>query len=246
MKRSQRANEFFDSAALTKPRRRSQSGFITDTEMSMSGNKPKILAFAASARTHSFNKKLVRVAANGALAAGAEVNVIDLRDFPMPIYDGDIEADSGMPEKALELRRLLMQHQGFLIASPEYNGSLPALLKNAIDWTSRPVDGEDGLAPYRNKVAVLMSTSPGSYGGLRGLTHVRTILSNIGVIVLPDQLAVGKSHEVFAADGSIPNDRQRQSVEDLGRALATTLSRLHGQPLYEELHERRHDLDRLS
>lgn len=211
----------------------------------MSGTKPKILAFAASTRSESFNKKLVRVAAEGARAAGAEVNVIDLRDFTMPIYDGDLEAQQGMPERAHELRRLLMAHQGFLIASPEYNGSLPALLKNAIDWTSRPVDGEDGLAPYRNKVAVLMSTSPGGFGGLRGLAHVRTILANIGVIVLPDQLAVGKAQEVFAVDGTIANDRQRQMIEDLGRTLTTTLARLHGQPLYDENLERRHDLGRI-
>ncbi|MBK4735170.1 NADPH-dependent FMN reductase [Noviherbaspirillum pedocola] len=211
----------------------------------MSGTKPKILAFAASTRSESFNKKLVRVAAEGARAAGAEVNVIDLRDFTMPIYDGDLEAQQGMPEGARALRRLLMEHQGFLIASPEYNGSLPALLKNAIDWTSRPVDGEDGLAPYRNKVAVLMSTSPGGFGGLRGLAHVRTILANIGVIVLPDQLAVGKAQEVFAVDGTIANDKQRQMIEDLGRTLTTTLARLHGQPLYEEKLERRHDLGRI-
>jgi NAD(P)H-dependent FMN reductase len=212
----------------------------------MSASKPNILAFAASTRSQSFNKKLVRIAADGARAAGAQVDVVDLRDFPMPIYDGDLEAAQGLPEKALELRRLLVAHQGFLIASPEYNGSLPALLKNAIDWTSRPVDGEDGLLPYRNKVAVLMSTSPGGFGGLRGLAHVRTILANIGVIVLPDQLAVGKAQEVFAADGSIPNDKQRHAVEDLGRTLATTLSRLHGKPLYEETLERRHDMGRLG
>jgi NAD(P)H-dependent FMN reductase len=212
----------------------------------MSGSKPKILAFAASTRSQSFNKKLVRIAAEGARVAGAQVEVVDLRDFTMPIYDGDLEAEQGIPQGARALRNALLEHQGFLIASPEYNGSLPALLKNAIDWTSRPVDGEDGLAPYRNKVAVLMSTSPGSFGGLRGLAHVRTILANIGVIVLPDQLAVGKAQEVFAADGSMTNDRQRQSVEDLGRTLATTLSRLHGQPLYEEKLERRHDLGRIA
>jgi NAD(P)H-dependent FMN reductase len=211
----------------------------------MSANKPRVLAFAASTRIHSFNKKLVRIAADGARQAGADVSVIDLRDFPMPIYDGDIETGAGIPEKALELRRLLIEHQGFLIASPEYNGSLPALLKNAIDWTSRPVNGEDGLLGYRNKVAVLMSTSPGSFGGLRGLAHVRTILSNIGTIVLPDQLAVGKAHEVFAVDGSIANDKQRQAIEDLGRTLATTLAKLHGQALMDEPLERRHDLERI-
>lgn len=125
-----------------------------------------------------------------------------------------------------------------------YNGSFSPLLKNAIDWTSRPVNGEDGLAPYRTKVAVLMSASPGGYGGLRGLVHVRAVLGNIGVIVLPDQLAVGKAHEAFAADGSMLNQKQREAVEELGHTLASTLAKLHGRPLYDVPAERRHDLGR--
>ncbi|HEX8883670.1 MAG TPA: NAD(P)H-dependent oxidoreductase, partial [Noviherbaspirillum sp.] len=198
-----------------------------------------------SARKASLNKRLVRVAAEGARRAGADVTEIDLRDFPVPIYDGDLEAEQGLPPKARELRQLMLEHQGFLIASPEYNGSIPALLKNLIDWTSRAVDGQDGLAPYRNKVAVLMSASPGSYGGLRGLVHVRAILGNIGVIVLPEQLAVGKAHEAFSLDGSMQNPKMQESVEALGRTLATTLARLHGINLYEEPAERRHDPGRL-
>jgi chromate reductase len=212
----------------------------------MSDSKPAILAFAGSTRIDSYNNKLVRAAARGAIQAGAQVTVIDLRDFPMPIYDGDIEMRSGIPQQALALRHLMIGHQGFLIASPEYNGSLSALLKNVIDWTSRPVNGEDGLASYRNKVAVLMSASPGSFGGLRGLTHLRTILGNIGTIVLPDQLAVGKAHEVFGLEGAIPNDKQRESVEDLGRTLAATVAKLHGHALYAEPAERRHDLGRIA
>jgi NAD(P)H-dependent FMN reductase len=212
---------------------------------SMRTTVPKILAFAGSARKASLNKQLVRVAAEGARRAGADVTEIDLRDFPVPIYDGDLEAEQGLPPKARELRQLMLEHQGFLIASPEYNGSIPALLKNLIDWTSRAVDGQDGLAPYRNKVAVLMSASPGSYGGLRGLVHVRAILGNIGVIVLPEQLAVGKAHEAFSLDGSMQNPKMQESVEALGRTLATTLARLHGINLYEEPAERRHDPGRL-
>jgi NAD(P)H-dependent FMN reductase len=212
----------------------------------MSDSRPAILAFAGSTRIDSYNNKLVRAAARGAVSAGSQVTVIDLRDFPMPIYDGDIEMRDGIPQPALALRRLMIAHQGFLIASPEYNGSLSALLKNVIDWTSRPVNGEDGLASYRNKAAVLMSASPGSFGGLRGLTHLRTILSNIGTIVLPDQLAVGKAHEVFGIDSVVLNDRQRKSVEDLGQTLAATIVKLHGHMLYEEPAERRHDLGRIA
>ncbi|RZI40209.1 NADPH-dependent oxidoreductase [Herbaspirillum sp. HC18] len=207
---------------------------------------PRILAFAGSARTDSFNKKLVQVAMAGAQDAGAIVTYVDLRDYPMPIYDGDLEDGTGIPDKALELRRQMLDHQGFLIASPEYNGSIPPLLKNAIDWTSRPIYGEDGLAPYRNKVAVLMSASPGSYGGLRGLVHIRAILGNIGVIVLPDQLAIGKATEVFNADGSMSNQAQREAVETLGKTLTLSLARLHGNPLYEASSERRHDMGRVT
>jgi chromate reductase len=211
----------------------------------MMNRVPRVLAFAGSARKASLNKQLVRVAAEGARRAGADVTEIDLRDFNVPIYDGDLEAEQGLPAKARELRQLLLEHQGFLIASPEYNGSIPALLKNLIDWTSRAVDGQDGLAPYRNKVAVLMSASPGSYGGLRGLVHVRAILGNIGVIVLPEQLALGKAHEAFSLDGSMQNPKMQESVETLGRTLTTTLARLHGINLYEEPAERRHDPGRL-
>lgn len=214
--------------------------------MTTQETRPKILAFAASARRDSFNKMLIRIAAEGARRAGAEVTLIDLRNYDMPLYDGDLEADSGIPPKAMELRRLLLEHQGLLLASPEYNGSFSPLFKNAIDWTSRPVNGEDGLATYRNKVAVLMSASPGGFGGLRGLIHVRAVLGNVGAIVLPDQLAVGKANEVFAPDGSMTNEKQREAVETLGRTLATTLAKLHGHALVDAPAERRYDLGRAS
>jgi chromate reductase len=144
------------------------------------------------------------------------------------------------------LRELMLDHHGFLIASPEYNGSIAPLLKNVIDWTSRPVDGQDGLAPYKNKVTVLMSASPGGFGGMRALPHLRTVLSNMGAIVLPDQLAVPKAHEAFAPDGSMVNAKQLATVQALGATLAATLAKLHGQPLVEQPAERRHDLSRIG
>jgi NAD(P)H-dependent FMN reductase len=205
--------------------------------MKIDHTRPRILAFAGSARTASLNKKLVHAAAAGARRAGAEVTLIDLRDYPMPIYDGDLEAGGQAPENALALRRLMLEHQGLLIASPEYNGSFAPLLKNAIDWTSRPIDGGDALAPYRDKVVALMSASPGAFGGLRGLAHVRSVLSNIGAIVLPGQLAVGKAHEAFQADGSLSDPGQRQAVEALGSTLATTLARFHGRVAIDRLEE---------
>ncbi|WP_024304308.1 NADPH-dependent FMN reductase [Pseudogulbenkiania sp. MAI-1] len=205
---------------------------------------PKILAFAGSARKDSWNKKLVQIAAAGAHAAGADVTLIDLRDFPMPLYDGDDESENGVPANALRLRELMLSHQGLLIASPEYNGSISPLLKNVIDWTSRPVGGSPGLAPYSGKVAALLSTSPGGFGGLRGLVHVRAILGNIGVLVMPEQLAVGVAHEAFGADGSLTNPKQQAAVEELGAGLARLLAKLHGLSLASDSTERRHDLTR--
>src|SRR5262245_29509779 len=107
--------------------------------------RPKVLAFAGSARKQSLNKRLVQVAAEGARRAGAEVTLIDLKDYPLPLYDGDLEAGEGLPQNARRLRELMLGHDGFLISSPEYNGSLSPLLKNVIDWCSRSVDGQDGL-----------------------------------------------------------------------------------------------------
>jgi NAD(P)H-dependent FMN reductase len=140
----------------------------------------------------------------------------------------------------------MLDHLGFLIASPEYNGSISPLLKNVIDWCSRAVDGQDGLAPYRNKVIVLMSASPGGFGGMRALPHLRAVLSGMGAIVLPNQIAVPKAGEAFAPGGGMVNDKQRALVEALGETLAITLGKLHGQVLVEQATERRKDLSRLG
>src|SRR5678815_272626 len=177
----------------------------------------KILAFAGSSRKDSFNKKLVRIAAAGAREAGAEVTEIDLRDFPMPIYDGDLEAAEGHPANARKLKDLFVAHHGLLIASPEYNSGISALLKNSIDWVSRPVPGEPSLVAFTGKIAALMATSTGALGGLRGLVQVRMILSNIGVIVLPDQVSIPKAAEAFDGSGAIKDAALNTRVRGLGR-----------------------------
>ncbi|MFC3534075.1 NADPH-dependent FMN reductase [Vogesella facilis] len=209
-------------------------------------NAPKILAFAGSARKDSWNKKLVAIAAEGAAMAGAEVTHIDLRDYPTPLYDGDDESEYGMPANVLTLRQLMLEHQGLLLASPEYNGSISPLLKNVIDWASRPAPGSNGPSPFSGKVATLMSASPGGFGGLRGLVHVRAILGNLGVIVLPEQLAIGSAHEAFAADGSMVSDKQRAAVAELGAGQARLLAKLLGVTLSTGCTERRHDPSRLK
>ncbi|OLP17261.1 NADPH-dependent FMN reductase [Leptolyngbya sp. 'hensonii'] len=187
---------------------------------------PRILAFAGSARQDSFNKKLMRVAAAGARTAGAEVTELDLRDFPMPLFDQDLEAAEGFPESVLQFRAMMKAHQGLLLACPEYNSSITPMLKNAIDWASRPVEGEPALACYRDKVAVLMSASPGGLGGLRGLVHVRSILGNIGVLVLPDQKAIGSAHQAFDEQGHLKDADQQAAVQALGGRLTAVLTKL--------------------
>src|SRR5262249_55493848 len=148
---------------------------------------PRILAFAGSLRKDSYNKKLVQIAVAAARRAGAEATCIDLRDYPLPIYDGDLEAASGIPDNAQKLKKLFLEHDGLLLSCPEYNSSITAVLKNTIDWVSRPLPNEANLACFVGKIATLMSASPGALGGLRGLVHVRSILGNINVIVLPEQ-----------------------------------------------------------
>lgn len=189
-------------------------------------NTPKILAFSGSTRTGSLNKQLVKIAANAARNAGAEVTYIDLRDFPLPLYDGDLEAAEGIPENARKLKQIMLEHQGLLIASPEYNSSLSGVLKNMIDWVSRPEGNEPPLAAFADKVAVIMSTSPGGLGGLRGLVHLRSILGNIRVIVLPDQYALPNAFQAFNEDGTLKDNKQQQTVEQLGSKLATILAKL--------------------
>ena len=188
---------------------------------------PRILAFGGSLRRDSYNQMLAAAAAQGARDAGAEVTLIALRDFPLPVFDEDLEAADGMPPSARELKRLFLDHDGFLIAAPEYNSSITAALKNAIDWVSRPeVEGEPSLAAFRGKSAVLCAASPGALGGLRGLVHVRAILGNLGVLVLPDQLAVSKAHEAFAADGTPLDETQAARIAKLGAGLARHLAKM--------------------
>jgi chromate reductase, NAD(P)H dehydrogenase (quinone) len=187
----------------------------------------KILAFAGSARRDSFNKKLVKIAAEGARTAGAAVTYLDFRDLPLPLYDEDLEEAEGLPENALKLKTLMKAHQGFLIACPEYNSSITPLLKNAIDWASRPEPGEPSLVCFKEKVAVLMSASPGGLGGLRGLVHVRSILSNIGVLVLPDQKAIGSAYQAFDEKGNLQDESQQVSIMQLGSKLATVTAKLN-------------------
>lgn len=189
----------------------------------------RILAFAGSLRTGSLNKKLAHIAAEAARRHNADVTEIDLRDYPLPLYDGDIEAAEGLPENARKLKALFLDHHGLLIACPEYNSSITAVLKNVIDWVSRPVPGEKPLAAFDGKVAALLAASPGALGGLRGLVTVRSILSNIKTIVLPEQYALVKADTAFAPDGQNLADAKQQAIIDaLAGRLVQVAARLNG------------------
>lgn len=188
---------------------------------------PKILAFAGSLRAESFNKKLAKLAAEAARRAGAQVTYLDLRDLPLPIFDQDLEARDGLHENARQLKALLLAHDGFIIAAPEYNSSITAVLKNAIDWASRKGHPEEAnLACFAGKTAAIMSASPGGLGGLRGLVHLRAILENIQVLVLPDQIAIATAHEAFQPDGSLKDARRQATVEVIASKLVDTIAKL--------------------
>lgn len=191
-------------------------------------SKPKILAFAGSTREGSYNKLLIRQACTVVREAGAEVTLIDLRDFPMPLYDGDLEKKKGIPDNGMKLMELMIDHDAFMIASPEYNSAVSGVLKNAIDWASRPVEGKKTLVAFDGKIAAIMSASPGSLGGLRGLFALRQILSNINVLVIPEQLAVSKAKEAFDEKGHLKNEKQRAWLEKVGKRLVEVTAKLKG------------------
>ena len=186
---------------------------------------PRILVFAGSARSASLNKRLAATAARAAQAAGAQVTLIDLRDFELPLYDGDLE-QRGLPPKLAELKALFQQHHGLLLACPEYNGSISPLLKNTLDWVSRPAPGEKPLACYEGKVAGLLAASPGALGGLRGLVHVRAILSGIRVLVVPEQAAIGGANKAFDEQGELVDEKQRASVNAVANAVVRLAAKL--------------------
>lgn len=191
--------------------------------------KPKILAFAGSLREKSYNKRVLKVAIEGAKNAGAEVTFIDLKDYPMPIYNSDLQDNQGFPPLAAAFQRLLLEHDGLLIATPEYNASLPAVLKNAIDWTSRANGDLKTGDCFKGKVAAIMTASPGGFGGIRCLGHLRDVLTILLVNTLPSEISVGKVGGMFDGDGiDMTNPTMQGILEDTGKSLADMLRRTHG------------------
>ncbi|MCO5088255.1 MAG: NAD(P)H-dependent oxidoreductase [Methylobacteriaceae bacterium] len=181
----------------------------------------RILAFAGSARKDSLNRKLLVATARAVEAVGTAVTLIDLNDYTLPLYHGDLEEAEGLPENAQRLLALMQEHAGLLIASPEYNSQLTPLLKNTIDWLSRADDD-----PFEGKVAAVVSASPGALGGARSQQHARHLLLHLGCHVVPAQCILPKAHEAFGDDGSLVSARSLKSVETLARQLVELTGKL--------------------
>lgn len=186
----------------------------------------RLLMFSGSARRDSYNQRLVETAASKARELGAEVDVINLVDYPMPLYNQDLEAES-FPDSVRAVREKMVAADGILLACPEYNGSITPLLKNAIDWTSRPQsDVVEGLVAYQGMVAGLVAASPGGLGGMRGLVHVRAILSGIGATVIPQDLALGSAFQAFDEDGNLKEEAMDQRLTHVVHGLIRTAGAL--------------------
>src|SRR5215475_6276888 len=182
---------------------------------------PKILVFAGSIRSGSYNARLASCAARELVMAEADVTLISLVDFPMPLYDGNLEAASGAPENAHKLKRLIGQHHGVFIASPEYNASIAPLLKNTLDWVSRVRDAkEPPLAAYRNRTFALGAASNGTYGGMRSLIALRQVLElGCGAMVLPEQVVVREAAKAFDDNDDLVDHRASALLKSVVRRL---------------------------
>ncbi len=181
---------------------------------------PRILVFAGSVRSGAFSGKTADAAQKALALQGAEVTRISLLDYPLPIYDQDLEKEEGIPESAMKLARLFASHDGVLIATPEYNGSVPPLLKNTIDWLSRVRrDGDKALKPLTGKVVTICSSSEGQFAGIRAINHLRAILQRCQMEVTMPECSVPRGGEAFDDKGDFRDERLQQTMERVASAL---------------------------
>ncbi|RCS25087.1 NADPH-dependent oxidoreductase [Phyllobacterium salinisoli] len=174
---------------------------------------PRILVFSGSIRSGAYSSRTADAAMKELALQGAEVTRISLADYPLPIMDEDLEKEKGVPENAMRLGRMFAAHEGLLICSPEYNSSIPPLLKNTIDWVSRiSRDGERALKPYAGKIVALCSSSDGNFAGIRGLYHLRSVLMNVGTQIITEQCSVARASEAFDDDGSFKEERMARTM----------------------------------
>ena len=186
----------------------------------------QIVVFAGSIRTGSYNAMVASAVVPLLARFGAEAVPVDLADYPAPLYNADIEAESGLPESVVALKRVFQHSSGFIAVSPEYNGSVSPLMKNTIDWMSRRGEDPTPMLPFRGKVAGLLSASPGRLGGLRGLVELRRVLSGIGVLVVPQQYAVHTAGKAFGEDGSLVQDEHWRGITRVVEATVSIARRI--------------------
>jgi chromate reductase, NAD(P)H dehydrogenase (quinone) len=186
----------------------------------------KVLVIPGSNRSGSYNAKLAGTIAKALVLRECEVSRVTLRDYEMPVYDADLEARDGQPENARKLARLINGHDAVVLVSPEYNASVPPLVKNTLDWVSRVrKDGRGELAPFRDKLFALASASPGKFGGMRGLYHLRATLMACGALILTEQLSVSFAARAFDDDERLANENDRSRLDALCNAIADKVSR---------------------
>ena len=184
-------------------------------------NAPKILAFCGSTRRESLNQKFLNAAVDAVRAAGGEVTHINLRDFELPLYNGDLEDASGLPENATKLIALLKGHAGLLIASPEYNSMNTPLLKNTIDWCSRADDN-----PFEGKVVAVIAASPGVVGGARSLKLAQQMLLHLSAHIVPGNNFLSQAHKAFDAEGKLIEPRALKALPGMAQALVALAAKL--------------------
>lgn len=188
-------------------------------------NKLKILSFAGSLRSDSVNKKLIKWSNNELKNMGHEVTFIDLRDYPLPIYNPDITKEE-FPKNAVALANIMQEHQVWLIASPEYNASITSCLKNLIDFVSRSPENNPNLSAFSEKVVGLISSSPSMLGGSRGIRHLKDILSSMGSIIIPAQANVPNAFSVFDPQGELTDINSQKAVKAVLSQLIKIASKL--------------------
>ena len=185
-------------------------------------SSPRLLAFSGSARRDSLNRKLLAVAVDATRDAGGEITLIDLNDFVLPLYHGDLEDADGLPSNAAKLIEMINQHEGLLIASPEYNSMITPLLKNTIDWCTR---GDDN--PFIGKVAAVVSASPGALGGVRSLQLAQQLLLKLGCHVVPLQTFLPQADKAFDSNGQLLEARSLKQVRTLAKSFVDLTRRLN-------------------
>lgn len=189
---------------------------------------PRILIIPGSARNRALSKRLADAAVMAIQRAGGIATRIDLGQFELPMYHADVEVRDGLPPAAQQLQALIAAHAALLLSSPEYNGSMPPLLLNALDWCSRTdphKPSASGLSIFADKPAGLLGSSPGALGGVRALIQLRDVLGYLGMIVIPQQLSVPRAHEAFDADGELIDPAHRAKLDAVASALMRAVGR---------------------